>query len=85
MTFSPTGEKKDRKEKREARKAKRRGAAQDANAAANRLPTIEELSAAGARLGPRAQVEFCRKLDTLCPVWDSFSVKGLNWSKLVRQ
>ncbi len=53
-----TGEKKDKKEKKQARKAARnKGGAGERNAAADRLPTPEELVAAGARLGPRAEAE----------------------------
>lgn len=54
-----TGEKKDKKEKKQARKAARSkgGNAGERNAAADRLPTPEELAAAGARLGPRAEAE----------------------------
>ncbi|BDA50353.1 probable nuclear export mediator factor Nemf [Coccomyxa sp. Obi] len=57
--LAPAGEKKDKKEKKQARKAARNkgGGAGERNAAADRLPTPEELAAAGARLGPRAEAE----------------------------
>ena len=53
--FDCAGKKKSTKEKRELRKAKKRDPA-DATVASARKPTPEELAAAGARLGPRAQV-----------------------------
>ena len=53
--FYCAGKKKSTKEKRELRKAKKRDPA-DLSVAAARKPTPEELAAAGARLGPRAQV-----------------------------
>ena len=49
------GKKKSIKEKRELRKAKKKDP-EVVTAAAARKPTPEELAAAGARLGPRAQV-----------------------------
>ncbi len=49
------GKKKSVKEKRELRKAKKKDP-EVVTAAAARKPTPEELAAAGARLGPRAQV-----------------------------
>ncbi|CAL8464758.1 g4293 [Coccomyxa elongata] len=57
--LAPAGEKKDKREKKQARKAARSkgGSAGERNAAADRLPTPEELAAAGARLGPRAEAE----------------------------
>jgi hypothetical protein len=54
------GQKKDKKERRAARKERKQGgvgAKPGASAASVRQPTAEELAAAGARLGPRAQAE----------------------------
>lgn len=55
------GEKKSTKEKRALRKAKKKDPAAETGVAVRRA-TPEELSAAGARLGPRAQVclEVCQ-------------------------
>ena len=49
------GKKKSTKEKRELRKAKKKDTTEESTLAA-RKATPEELAAAGARLGPRAQV-----------------------------
>ena len=53
------GQKKDKKEKRAARKERKQGGAdaRSGSAASVRQPTADELAAAGARLGPRAQAE----------------------------
>ena len=49
------GKKKSTKEKRELRKARKKDPTEESTLAA-RKATPEELAAAGARLGPRAQV-----------------------------
>ncbi|CAK0786952.1 hypothetical protein CVIRNUC_010166 [Coccomyxa viridis] len=54
--LAPAGKKKSTKEKRELRKAKKRDTTEESTLAA-RKATPEELAAAGARLGPRAQAE----------------------------
>jgi hypothetical protein len=75
---SCTGKKKSTKEKRELRKAKKKDPAAVASTAAARKPTPEELAAAGARLGPRAQVHLlhsCLGLEGRVCKWSSDTCK----------
>lgn len=58
------GRKKSTKEKRELRKAKKKDSSAVESTPAGRKATPEELAAAGARLGPRAQVPPSQSLDT---------------------
>ena len=62
-SFVTAGKKKSTKEKRELRKARKKDSTVESTPAA-RKATPEELAAAGARLGPRAQVRPSRSPDT---------------------